>query len=109
MALAQTRRPEEEQVATLAHEGTGSKLVELGALEGWIEGPVEVFQRAGIAESGVLAALFDEALIPGVEFVLDEQFEELEVGECMGGSLLETELKAGEESRQTESSEVLGE
>jgi hypothetical protein len=109
MALAESRGAKEEQVAAFAHEGPGGKLVELGALEGWIEGPVEVFQRAGIAESGVLAALFDEALIPGVEFVLDEQFEELEVREGVGGGLLETELKAGEESRQTESSEVLGE
>jgi hypothetical protein len=109
MTLAESRGAEEEQVATFAHEGTGGELVELGTLEGWIEGPVEVFQRAGVAESSVLAAFFDEALIAGVEFVLDEQFEELEVRECMGRGLLETEFEAGEESRQTEASEVLGE
>ncbi len=58
-----------------ADEGPGGELVEMGAFERWIEGPAEVFQRAGITESGVLAPLFDEALVPGVEFVLAEQLE----------------------------------
>ncbi len=66
---------EEDQNATFADEGPGGELVELGAFERWIEGPAEVFQRAGITESGVLAPLFDEALVPGVEFVLAEQLE----------------------------------
>lgn len=41
-------------------------------------------------------------MAPDVEFVLEKQFEELPVGDAMGGRLVEAQLEAGSQSGQAE-------
>jgi len=71
MAFTQTGRANQERVAVLADELPGGQLVDGLALDGWIEGPVEVFEGfVGIAKAGVALALVDQALLANVDFIL---------------------------------------
>ena len=73
------------------------QLVDRGATDGRIEAPVEILEGPQLVELSGLGAPFDEALLAHVEFVLQEQFEELRVGELMGGRFLEPQFQAGEQ------------
>jgi hypothetical protein len=52
MTFADTRRADQEDVPVLAHELTGGQLINLGAVDGWIEAEVEVLQGARFPEIG---------------------------------------------------------
>jgi len=101
MALAQTRRPDQEHIAALADERAGGQVVDLLPFDGGIEGPVEVLEGFLIAESGGFGAFGDQALLADVEFVLKDQFQELFMGQLMGAGFLQTQLQAGQEAGQT--------
>ena len=63
----------------LANELASGQIEDLTAFDGRVETPVEVFQRLEVAEAGGLFASFQLALGAHVEFVLQEQFQELNV------------------------------
>src|SRR2546426_672243 len=62
MAFAQSRRSQEQEIAALADELSAGQFVNLLALDGGVESPVEVLQRFDLAEGGQLLAFIDEAL-----------------------------------------------
>lgn len=95
MTLAQTGRPDEQDVAALADKVPRRQLVHLLPFDRWIEGPVEVFQRFLIPEGGRLDAFADEPLVPDVEFVLKDQFQELVMRQLMGAGFLQAHFQAG--------------
>jgi hypothetical protein len=73
-------------------------LIDLGPIDLGVELPVEVFQRLEIGELGQLFAPLQASLGANVEFVLEEQFEELAVGKAVGGGLLEAEFQSSSQA-----------
>ena len=55
--------------------------MELFAIYGAVEAEVEAVEGALFAEVGTLGAAFDHTLVAYIEFVLQEQFQELDVVE----------------------------
>lgn len=77
MALAQSRRPDQQNIPALANELAGGQFNHLLPFDGWIEGPVEVLQGFLIAKTGGFLAFINEPLLPDVEFILEDEFQEL--------------------------------
>ncbi len=59
-------------------------------VDGGIETPVEVVQGFQVAEVRQLGAALHLALLPDVEFVLTDQFEELGMAQTVGGGFLQS-------------------
>ena len=89
MAFADSGRADQEDVAALADEVAGGQFVDLSAVDGGVEAKVESFQGTSLAEVGGLVAAGDRALLAHVEFVLEDEFEELGVGEPVGCGFLQ--------------------
>ena len=88
MALAQSRWADQQNIPALANELAGGQLNQLLPFDGWIEVPVEVLQRFLIAKTSGFPAFINEPLLPDVEFILEDQFQELFVGQLMDASFL---------------------
>ena len=71
---------------------TGGQFVDPRAIDGRIESEVEVVQRADLAEVGGFLAPGDCALLSHVEFVLENEFQELMVRKSAGFGFLEAQL-----------------
>ena len=91
MALSHPGRANKKCVALLADKMTGGQFVDPRAIDGRIEGEVEVVQRADLAEVGGFPP-GDCALLSHVEFVLENDFQELMVRKSAGFGFLEAQL-----------------
>jgi hypothetical protein len=80
----------------------GRQFVDLLAGDAGIEAPVEVFEGLERAELGGASAQREFALFPDVEFVVQDQFEELGMGEPVGRGLLEAHGKGLAHGGQTQ-------
>jgi hypothetical protein len=98
-------RADEEGVAFLADEVAGGEFVDAGAGDGGVEG--EVFQAAGAAEGGGFGAAQDLALLANVDFVLEDKFQEVGVGQVVALGFLEAHVEALEESGEAECAGVV--
>ena len=76
-------RAYQQDVFGAFEEGSGREVVDLFAIYGAVEAEVEAVEGALFAEVGTLGAAFDHALVAYIEFVLQEQFQELEVVELV--------------------------
>ncbi|HEY5742718.1 MAG TPA: hypothetical protein VIS99_09265 [Terrimicrobiaceae bacterium] len=83
-----------------------SALFESHTIDASIEGEVEVVQRADLAEVGGFLAPGDCALLSHVEFVLENEFQELGVGEPVGFGFLEAQLEGAKQSRETQAERI---
>jgi hypothetical protein len=81
---------------------TGGQFVDARAIDGRIEGEVEVVQRADLTEVGSLLAPGDGALLSYVDFILQNDFQELGVGKSVGFGLLEAPLERAKQPRETQ-------
>ena len=97
VAFAHSGRPRQQHVAVLSDEVTGGQFVNAGSGHRWVEAEVEVFQVALFAKAGGLIVAIDQALVTDVDFVLENQFEELAVGQAIGFGFLEAPLNAVEQ------------
>jgi len=75
-------------------EVAGGQVVEVLAGDGRVEAPIEVVERLEGAELGGADTAVELALAAGGELVLEDEFEELEVGEPVGGGFLEADIEA---------------
>ena len=100
MRLADTWRSEKENIRVVAQECAGGQIKDRLAVDGRVEGPVELFKGFELAELGGAGASGQLSLVADVEFILEDQFEELGVAEAVGGGFLEAhrqaEAQAGE-------------
>jgi hypothetical protein len=64
----------------------------LGAVDLRVELTVEVLERLQIRELRQLLAPLKTSLVADVEFVLEEQFQELPMGDAVDGRLVEAEF-----------------
>lgn len=102
VAFADSRGADEEDVAVLADILAGGEIVDPAAGDAGLEAEVEALEAAGLAEAGLLAAAMKGAAVADVEFVLEEQFEELGVGELMGGGFVEAEFEVFAQAGEAE-------
>ena len=89
MRFSDARRSDEKDVAALADEVAGGEVIDRLALERGIEAPVEVVEGLQFSEGGELEVSCDEAFLAHVQLVLQDQFEEILVGEVMSALLPE--------------------
>jgi hypothetical protein len=107
VGFADSGRADKEGVAFLTNEVAGGEFVDAGAGDGWVEGEVEVFQAAGAAEGGGFGAAQDLALLADVDFVLEDEFQEVGVGQVVALGFLEAHVEALEESGEGECAGVV--
>lgn len=107
VGFADSGRADEEGVAFLADEVAGGEFVDAGAGDGGVEGEVEVFEAGGAAEGGGFGAAQDLALLADVDFVLEDEFEELGVWQVVALGFLEAHVEALEESGEGECAGVV--
>lgn len=89
VGLADAGRSDEEDIGGLPDEVSGGQLVDVLAGDGRIEAPVEVLEAPERGELGGDGTAGDLALLADVELVLQDQFEELAVGEPVRGGFLQ--------------------
>jgi len=80
VAFADSRRPHQEHVPLLPHELAGGQLVDPAARHAGVEAEVEVLESSRVAEAGGLVAAGDLPGDPHIEFILEDEFQELAVG-----------------------------
>ena len=88
----------------MVKELAGGELLDPAAVDGAVEGVVEVFQGFLIAEVGLFQAALELTLAAHMEFVLEEEFEELQVVELVTAGFLEALLKGGVQAAEAHSS-----
>ena len=81
---------------------TGGQFVDPRAIDGSIESEVEVVQGTDLAEVGGFVSPGDCALLSHVEFVLENDFQELMVGKPAGFGFLEAQLERAKQPRETQ-------
>ena len=89
VAFANSGRADEEHIAALSNEFSAGQLVNLPTVYLGIEGEVEGFEGAQLAEGGGFGAPGDTALASYVEFVIEDEFEEFVVRQVMAFGLFE--------------------
>ena len=90
VTFASAGRADEEDVFVTFKEVSGCEVVDLFAVDAGIEAEVEAVEGAQFAEVGGFSAALDHALLAHVEFVLEDEFEELQGVEVVASSFLET-------------------
>jgi hypothetical protein len=108
VGLADAGRADEEDVAGLLDVVAGGELADLALGDGGVEAEVEVFEGFLVAEVGGFFSPVDLALSAHEEFVLEDQFKELLVGELVGGGFLEADFEGSESSGEAQLAEVGG-
>ena len=78
----------------MANEMARGQIVNLRAFDGGIELPIELLQGFEFAEGGALFASLDLTLRTDIEFILEDQFQELVMGQLMGSGFLDSSLPA---------------
>jgi hypothetical protein len=90
-------RADKECVALLADKVTGGQFVDARVIDGGVQSEVEAVQRMELAEVGSFVAPGDCALLSHVDFVLENDFQELVVREPAGFGFLEAQLQSAEQ------------
>jgi hypothetical protein len=106
MAFAHAGRANKERITLLADKMTGGQFVDARAIDGRIEGEVEVVQRADLAEVGSILTPGDGALLAHVDLVLENDFQELMVRKSAGFGFLEAQIERAKQPRETQSVRV---
>ena len=109
MAFAHSGRADEEHVAAGVEKAAGGQFVDAAALDLGVEGEVEVLEGFQLAEAGGLGAPGDFALAADVEFVGEDEFQELVVAEVVATGFLEAHLEALQQPRETQLAGLAGE
>lgn len=93
MGFAGARRADKKHIVGLADELGGGQFVDLFFGNGGVERPIKIFECFGLEEARVFFASLHQALIADVEFVLEDEFQELLMGEIGGSGLLQTDFQ----------------
>jgi len=102
MTFSNARRPQQQHVLAFLDEAAGGQVEDLLPLDRRIELPVEVFERAHLAEAGGFHTPLNQPVLPDRQFILQDQFQELGVGEVVAGGLLQPDLQRLRQPREPE-------
>lgn len=109
VAFAQTGRADEKDVLGFFNKLAVGQLLEVLFWKGDIEVPVKVLEGSLFSEAGELGSALDEALLSHGQFILEDKFKELGMGEVVIPGFLESEIKGVEHSGESELTGLLGE
>ena len=88
------RRTEKQSVFALGDEAGGGELEDERAVDFLVEGEVEAVEGAvGVAESGLLVAPGEEAVLTALELVGDERGDEVDGGHLLDLGLLQARVE----------------
>ena len=80
MTFSDSTLADDDQILAAADEVSGGQLFDLHAVDtGFVELPVEVFERLDLVETGVADAAFDASLAAPVRLPADQQAQEVQV------------------------------
>ncbi len=102
VALAHSGGSDQQYVFGLFSEQAAGELVDLLAVDAFVEAKIKAFECAFIAEGGAFGAPFDGALLADVEFVLKDEFEELFMCEIVADGFLKPQVETGGKAAQTQ-------
>ena len=105
MRFADARRAEQQNIFALAEVSAGGQFEDLFAVDRRVELPVEVFEGLKGTEVGGFGAASQHSLVAHVEFVLQDQFEELAVAQAGGGGFLQAHAQALEQAGEAQLTE----
>ena len=71
-------------------------------MDGGVEAPVEVIKRFQVTEVRQIGVPRHQALLPDVQFVLTDEFEELGMAQTIGGGFLQAHVQGLAEAGETE-------
>ena len=86
----------------MADEVAGGQIINVFAVDGRIETPVEVFQRFQAAEISGLGAAFHQPLLADIDFVLADQFQELGMAKPVGDRFLQAHVQGLQQTGEAE-------
>ena len=102
MRLPNPRRAEKKNVFGLSDKVAGGQIENLLAVDGWVESPIEIFQRFESAEISGFGATRHLALLPDIEFVLADQLQELGMAQPVGDRFLKSDIQGLDQTGETE-------
>ena len=94
--------PDEQGAFGLPDKLAGRQLVDLFFRDFGIIAPIKVLQGLHFREACHAAAVGDPALLADVELVLEEERQELGMGESAGGGLLQADIESGRQAGEPE-------
>jgi len=100
--LAESGRTDKQGALGLADEPAGGQFVNVLLGDLGVIVPVEVFQGLHFQEAGGAAAGREPALLPQVEFVLENEGQKLGMGEPAGGGFLQAHPEGGRQAGKPE-------
>jgi hypothetical protein len=109
VALAGAGLAVDQDVLVALDELAGGEVEDLGLVQLRIEGEVEAFERLGGIEGGAPQAEAQAALAAALDFVLEQQGEELDVRGLLLDALPVADLEGLEDAGQAEGAEHRGE
>ena len=109
MGFADARWPEEQNIFGFADKSARGQIEDLLFVNGRIKTPVEVIQGFQVAEVRQLGVAFHLPLLPDVEFVLTDEFEELGVAEAIRGRFLQAHVEGLDQAGEAELFQAGGE
>ena len=106
VAFARAAGPEKQCILAPIDEGAGGEVEDQAAVHLGIEGEVEVVERlVGIAEGGLFAAPFQQAVRAACEFVADQRGEKVDGRHRFGLRLSEASFQHGGHAAEPELAE----
>ena len=103
MTLARAAGPEKQRILAPIDEGAGGEIEDQAAIHLGVEGEVEVVERlVGVAEAGLLAAAFQQAVGAAGEFVGDQSREQIDGSHRFGLRLPQAGFQHGGHAAQPE-------
>ncbi len=95
----------EEEVSGVVEELAGGQFEELRAGQRGVEVPVELVDGLQVPEAGELGAAIELAMVADGDFVLEDQFEELQMTQAAGLGFLKPDIEGACESGEPEAAE----
>jgi hypothetical protein len=105
VGLAGTWWSDEEDVTGLAEELAGGQFEELPAGQCGVELPVELIDGLEVTEAGELGAAIELAVVADGDFVLEDEFEELQMAEAAGLCFLQPNVEGACKPGEPEAAE----
>jgi hypothetical protein len=104
--LTQAGGAEDERAAVLGDEAQGGEVQDQLLRDLGVEAPVELIERLGRRHLGLLHAALEEQVASACELVLDQQLQELRVGEVIVDGLLVAHRQGLNDAGQAEVTEL---
>ena len=89
MSFADAGRAEEQNIFGFTDELAHGQLVNVFLVNGGVEAPVEVVQRFECPKVGCFGVASEHPLLSHIQFVLQDQLQELTVAEAIGAGFLQ--------------------